>query len=45
MAEILKDATAKHAHGSDPDLTERVHGLIADIESRGEVAVREMSAQ
>ena len=45
MAEILKDATAKTAHGSDPDLTERVRGLIADIDSRGEVAVREMSSE
>ena len=44
MAEILKDATAKRAHGSDPDLAERVRGLIADVEARGEAAVREMSA-
>ena len=44
MAEILKDATAKHAHGSDTELTERVRGLIADIEARGEAAVREMSS-
>ncbi len=44
MAEILKDATAKSAHGADPELAERVRTLIADIESRGEVAVREMSA-
>lgn len=44
MAEILKDATAKRAHGSDRDLAERVRGLIAEVEARGEAAVREMSA-
>jgi sulfopropanediol 3-dehydrogenase len=44
VAEILKDATAKHSHGSDLELTERVRGLIADIEARGEAAVREMSS-
>ncbi len=45
MAEILKDATAKQAHGADPELTARVHALLADIERRGEVAVREMSSR
>ncbi len=44
MTEILKDATAKGAHGGDLELTERVQTLLADIETRGEVAVREMSA-
>ena len=44
MTEILKDATAKGAHGADPELTERVQTLLADIDARGEVAVREMSA-
>ena len=43
MPEILKDATAKTAHGADPELAERVRLLIADIENRREVAVREMS--
>jgi sulfopropanediol 3-dehydrogenase len=43
MTEVLKDATAKSAHGADLELAERVRALIADIESRGEVAVREMS--
>jgi sulfopropanediol 3-dehydrogenase len=43
MAETLKDATRKGAHGADLELTERVRGLIADIEARGEVAVREHS--
>ncbi len=45
MPEILKDATAKTAHGTDPELAERVRLLIADIEARGEAAVREMSLQ
>ena len=45
MAEILKDAAAKTAHGADPELAERVRLLIADIEARGEAAVREMSLQ
>ena len=45
MAEILKDATAKTAHGTDSELAERVRLLIADIEARGEAAVREMSLQ
>ncbi|WP_419928799.1 histidinol dehydrogenase [Candidatus Poriferisocius sp.] len=43
MAEVLKDAAAKTAHGTDPELAERVRLLIADIEARGEAAVREMS--
>ncbi len=45
MAEILKDATKKGAHGADLDLAERVRGLITDIEERGEEAVREMSSE
>jgi len=43
MAEMLKDATAKAAHGSNPELTATVSGIIADIEARGETAVRELS--
>ena len=43
MADILKDAVAKSAHGTDPELAERVRLLIADIEASGETAVREMS--
>ena len=43
MPEVLKDAAAKSAHGTDPELAERVRLLIADIEARGETAVREMS--
>ncbi|MDE0603408.1 MAG: histidinol dehydrogenase [bacterium] len=45
MPEILKAAAAKPSHGSDPELSERVRSLIADIEARGEAAVREMSSQ
>ncbi len=45
MAEILKDATAKSAHGADTSLTDKVAGIIVDIERRGETAVRELSEQ
>ncbi len=45
MAEIIKDATNKGAHGADLELAERVRLLIADVEARGETAVREMSAE
>jgi sulfopropanediol 3-dehydrogenase len=44
MAELLKDAVAKGAHGNDPELTARVSGLIDDIRARGDVAVRELSS-
>ena len=43
MAEILKAAASKDAHGADPALAERVGALIADVAERGEQAVREMS--
>lgn len=43
MAEILKDAVAKDAHGRDPELRERVAALIDGIRDRGEQAVRELS--
>ena len=45
MATVLKDATKKAAHGSDRELADRVASLIADVETRGETAVREMSEQ
>ncbi len=45
MAELLKDATAKAAHGGDPELTRRVGEIIAEVERRGESAVREYSAE
>ncbi len=43
MPEILKDATAKAGHGADLELTEKVRSIIADVEDRGEAAVRELS--
>ena len=43
MPEFLKDANTKSSHGADVELAERVRTLIADIETRGETAVREMS--
>ena len=45
MAEIVKDATAKAGHGANADLTNKVSGIISDIEARGEAAVRELSQQ
>ena len=45
MAEILKDAIEKGGHGADLELAERVRTIIADIETRGETAVRELSSQ
>ncbi|MEM7273901.1 MAG: histidinol dehydrogenase [Actinomycetota bacterium] len=45
MAEVLKDAVAKSAHGADPELTARVRQLLDDIEQRGEAAVRQYSAE
>lgn len=44
MSEILKDAPAQTAHGSDPEVRERVAALIDDVRRRGAAAVREMSA-
>ncbi|MEM7095417.1 MAG: histidinol dehydrogenase [Actinomycetota bacterium] len=43
MPELLKDATAKAAHGANLELAETVRGIITDIEERGETAVRELS--
>ena len=43
MPEFLKDANTKSSHGADVELADRVRTLIADIETRGETAVREMS--
>jgi sulfopropanediol 3-dehydrogenase len=45
MADVLKDATAKSAHGANPELTAKVGGIIADIERDGEAAVRTLSQQ
>ena len=44
MSEVLKDAPAQTAHGSDPEVRERVAALIEDVRRRGAAAVREMSA-
>ena len=41
---VLKDAAVKSAHGHDAELTDRVRKIIADIEARGEAAVRELSS-
>lgn len=43
MAEYLKTAVSKQAHGSDPELSQRVADLIADIRARRGAAVREWS--
>lgn len=43
MPEMLKDATAKGVHGAAPELTDTVAAIIADVEERGGVAVRELS--
>jgi len=40
---MIKDATAKAAHGANTELTQTVAGIIADVEDRGETAVRELS--
>jgi len=43
VPEMIKDATAKAAHGANTELTQTVAGIIADVEDRGETAVRELS--
>ncbi len=43
MAEILKDAKRKQAHGADQSLAEQVRAILDDVEARGEAAVRELS--
>jgi sulfopropanediol 3-dehydrogenase len=45
MAEYIKKATRKAAHGGDPDLTERVRRLLKDVEDNGELAIRKMSTE
>ena len=45
MAEYIKKATRKAAHGADPDLTERVRRLLKDVEDNGELAIRKMSTE
>jgi len=45
MAEFIKKATRKAAHGSDAELTQRVSQLLRDVEEHGERAIRRMSAE
>ena len=45
MAEYIKKATRKAAHGADPELTERVRQLLKDVEDNGESAIRKMSTE
>jgi len=45
MAEYIKKATRKAAHGGDPELTERVRRLLKDVEDNGELAIRKMSTE
>lgn len=45
MAEYIKKATRKAAHGADPDLTDRVRRLLKDVEDNGESAIRKMSTE
>ncbi|NBO80973.1 MAG: histidinol dehydrogenase, partial [Actinobacteria bacterium] len=45
MAEYIKKATRKAAHGADAELTSRVSNLLREVEVDGENAVRRMSAE
>lgn len=45
MADVLKDAAAKAAHGANIELTDKVRDIIGKIEEHGEVAVRELSQE
>ncbi len=45
MAEYIKKATRKAAHGADPELTDRVRQLLKDVEDNGESAIRKMSTE
>ena len=45
MAEYLKKAIRKPAHGADIELSNRVRDLLADVEANGEAAVRRMSSE
>jgi sulfopropanediol 3-dehydrogenase len=45
MAEYLKKAIRKPAHGADIELSNRVRELLADVEANGEAAVRRMSSE
>lgn len=45
MAEYIKKATRKAAHGADPELTQRVSALLKEVADGGEVAIRRMSTE
>jgi sulfopropanediol 3-dehydrogenase len=45
MAEYLKSAIRKPAHGADLALATRVRELLSDVEENGEAAVRRMSTE
>lgn len=45
MAEYLKSAIRKPAHGADLALSTRVRELLSDVEENGEAAVRRMSTE
>lgn len=45
MVEYIKKATRKAAHGTDPELTQRVSQLLKDVEENGELAIRKMSTE
>ncbi|NCV61097.1 MAG: hypothetical protein EBW52_06795, partial [Betaproteobacteria bacterium] len=45
MAEYIKKATRKAAHGADAELTKRVSDLLREVEVNGEKAVRRMSTE
>ena len=45
MAEYIKKATRKAAHGADPELTQRVSTLLKEVADGGEVAIRRMSTE
>ena len=43
MAEYIKKATRKAAHGADPDLTDRVRQLLKDVDRVRQLEPREIS--
>jgi sulfopropanediol 3-dehydrogenase len=45
MAEYIKKAIRKPAHGTDVEVTTRVNALLREVEQHGEQAVRRMSAE
>ena len=43
MAEYIKKAMRKAAHGADPELTQRVSTLLKEVADGVEIAIRRMS--